>query len=58
MSLVLYSSSESDTDERQSVVPKKEETPANNDRVRLFPHEEGNWALSVYAFGKYRVRRW
>jgi hypothetical protein len=22
------------------------------DRIRLFPHERGNWALSIYSFGK------
>jgi hypothetical protein len=48
MSLVLYSSSDSDNDECLSSV--KNET--KNNRVRLFPHEIGNWALSIYAFGK------
>ncbi|CAF1097741.1 unnamed protein product [Adineta ricciae] len=37
-------SSESDNEERASTDESK------NDRVRLFPHEEGNWALSIYAF--------
>lgn len=46
MSLVLYSSSESDNEECASTEESK------NDRMRSFPHEEGNWALSIYAFGK------
>ena len=24
----------------------------NTDRIRSFPHERGNWALAIYAFGK------
>lgn len=23
-----------------------------NERSRLFPHERGNWALSIYTYGK------
>ena len=30
----------------------KESVAANTDRIRSFPHERGNWALSIYAFGK------
>ncbi|UJR08701.1 hypothetical protein I4U23_012959 [Adineta vaga] len=44
MSLVLYSSSESENEERVSTEQNQ------NDRVRLFAHEEGNWALAIYAF--------
>ncbi|CAF0851736.1 unnamed protein product [Adineta steineri] len=45
MSLVVYSSSDSDHDEDKS--------ENKNDRVRLFPDERGNWALSIYAFVEY-----
>jgi hypothetical protein len=44
MNLVSYSSSDSDSDEQKSQEIK-------NDRIRLFPHEDGNWALSIYTFG-------
>jgi hypothetical protein len=53
MSLVLYSSSESDHEESQAAVQATDDAEKKNDRVRLFPHQEGNWALSIYAFGNY-----
>jgi hypothetical protein len=46
MNLVSYSSSDSDDDEQKSVNIQSE-----NERTRLFPHETGNWALSIYTFG-------
>jgi hypothetical protein len=68
MSLVLYSSSDSDDEEKKN--PKRLKLPSanlqleneidlsekdfvsKNDRIRLFAHERGNWALSIYSFGK------
>ncbi|CAF3281776.1 unnamed protein product, partial [Rotaria sp. Silwood2] len=72
MSLVLYSSSESDDDydnQRNNIKRFKPQLPSvniqleneidlleknfqikTNDRIRLFPHERGNWSLSIYAF--------
>ncbi|CAF1138654.1 unnamed protein product [Rotaria sp. Silwood1] len=73
MSLVLYSSSESDDDydnqqnnnikrfkpqlpsvniqlENEIDLTEKDFQIQTNDRTRLFPHERGNWSLSIYAF--------
>lgn len=70
MSLVLYSSSDSEdeqTNERKRFKPQlpsvniqleneidlSEKGPViETDRTRLFPHERGNWALSIYTYGK------
>lgn len=36
----------------QNEVDLDEKQPeTNTDRIRSFPHERGNWALSIYAFG-------
>ncbi len=50
MSLVLYSSSDSDDEEKKN--PKRLKVSSETDRTRLFPHEIGNWALSIYTYGK------
>lgn len=31
---------------------REKEPETKTDRTRLFAHERGNWALSIYTFGK------
>lgn len=65
--LVSYSSSDSDIEDEEekkrakpsvnieikNAVDLSEAEPVGNtDRIRSFPHERGNWALAIYAFGK------
>jgi hypothetical protein len=54
MSLVLYSSSDSDDEEKKN--PKRLKVSPENDRIRLFPDERGNWALSIYTYGKIKIK--
>lgn len=67
MSLVLYSSSDEEEVKEKSAKRIKlpsvniqldneidlteKESQIKNDRTRLFAHERGNWALSIYTFG-------
>jgi hypothetical protein len=48
MSLVLYSSSDSDEEDEKKNSKHFKSSSSDNDRIRLFPHEIGNWALSIY----------
>jgi len=48
MSLVLYSSSDSDEEDERKNSKHFKSSSSDNDRIRLFPHEIGNWALSIY----------
>ena len=78
MSLVLYSSSDTDDDhDHEENNPKRfksqltsvtirleneidiyeKDCGNENDRTRLFPHERGNWALAIYAYGKKKKRK-
>lgn len=68
MSLVSYSSSDSDEETQRKKIKRLKLPSANiqlenqlvdsseqihsneTDRIRLFPHERGNWALSIYSF--------
>jgi len=65
MSLVLYSSSDSDDEKtNRKCLPSvniqleneidlsEKDFLTKGDRTRLFSHERGNWALSIYTFGK------
>jgi len=55
MSLVLYSSSDSDEEDEKKNSKHFKSSSSDNDRIRLFPDERGNWALSIYTYGKIKI---